>query len=81
MRQKTSQRLLQDSLHEDATTAVASLLQRRRVLVAIHEASRLGRNEGAWEKKGTSPLGLGVSESFVFSFRDVRLFLCQPKKK
>ncbi|CAM9752939.1 unnamed protein product, partial [Scytosiphon promiscuus] len=53
-------RLLQDSLHEDASAAVASLLQRKRVLVAIHEASRLGRNKDAWEKAGTSPFGLGV---------------------
>lgn len=56
-----SQRLLQDSLHEGASTAVASLLQRKLVPVAIREASRLGRNREAWDKKGTSPFGLGVS--------------------
>eukprot|EP00903_Cladosiphon_okamuranus_P007920 g7648.t1 len=58
-------RLLQDSLHEGAFTAVASLLQRKLVPVAIHEASRLGRNREAWEKKGTSPFGLGASP-FVY---------------
>lgn len=58
---KRSQNLLQDSLHESASTAVASLLQRKLVPVAIHEASRLGRNREAWDKKGTSPFGLGVS--------------------
>lgn len=58
---KCSQNLLQDSLHEGASTAVASLLQRKLVPVAIHEASRLGRNREAWDKKGTSPFGLGVS--------------------
>ncbi|CAM9549175.1 unnamed protein product, partial [Ectocarpus sp. 13 AM-2016] len=54
------QRLLQDSLHEDASEAVASLLQRKRVLGCIHEASRLGRNKKAWEKQSSSPFGLGV---------------------
>ncbi|CAB1113868.1 unnamed protein product [Ectocarpus sp. CCAP 1310/34] len=54
------QRLLQDSLHEDASEAVASLLQRKRVLGCIHEASRLGRNEKAWGKQSSSPFGLGV---------------------
>ncbi|CAM9435508.1 unnamed protein product [Ectocarpus sp. 6 AP-2014] len=54
------QRLLQDSLHEDASEAVASLLQRKRVLGCIHEASRLGRNKKAWEKNSSSPFGLGI---------------------
>ncbi|CAM9162797.1 unnamed protein product, partial [Hapterophycus canaliculatus] len=53
-------RLLQDSLHEDASAAVASILQRKKVLIAIHEASRVGRNKDAWEKTGTSPFGIGI---------------------
>eukprot|EP00752_Nemacystus_decipiens_P012720 g11270.t1 len=52
--------LLQDSLHEGASAAVASVLQRKRVPVAIHEASRLARNREAWDKKGTSAFGLGI---------------------
>ncbi|CAM9270570.1 unnamed protein product [Ectocarpus fasciculatus] len=54
------QRLLQDSLHEDASEAVASILQRKRVLCCIHEGSRLGRNKKAWDKQSSSPFGLGV---------------------
>lgn len=58
---KRSQRLLQDSLHEGASEAVASLLQRKLTPVAIRDASRLGRNQKAWDKKETSPFSLGVS--------------------
>ena len=72
---KYAQNLLQDSLHEGASTAVASLLQRKLVPVAIHEASRLGRNREAWDKKGTSPFGLGVSR-----VRPTKTALAKTKK-
>lgn len=78
---KHDQRLLQDSLHEDAPTAVASLLQRKRVLVAIREASRLERNKDAWDKKSSSPFGLGVSRPCLvprLCSRDYLLFSLGP---
>lgn len=55
------QRLLEGSSYETAASAVASLLRRRRIVGAIREGVRLGRNKDAWAAPGTSPVGVGVS--------------------
>lgn len=61
------QRLLDGSSYETAASLVASLLRRRRVVLAFREGVRLGRNKDAWAAPETSPVGLGVSE--ICSFR------------
>lgn len=54
------QRALEASLHKNAFAAVASLIQRKRAVVAIRESARLGRNKDAWSRSGTSPFCIGV---------------------
>ncbi|CAM9296384.1 unnamed protein product, partial [Laminaria digitata] len=54
------QSALEASLHKNALAAVASLLQRKRAVVAIRESDRLGRTKEAWARSGTSPFCIGI---------------------